>query len=37
LLRRKRGRAEGEPDAKKLDDAIGTTLNGVAQGLRNTG
>ncbi|HEY7406727.1 MAG TPA: phosphoenolpyruvate carboxylase [Gemmatimonadaceae bacterium] len=37
LLRCKRARCEGDDGAKKLDDAIGTTLNGVAQGLRNTG
>ena len=37
LLRRKRELADGAPEAKPLDDAIGTTLNGVAQGLRNTG
>ena len=37
LLRRKRGMPEGDPQAKPIDDAIGTTLNGVAQGLRNTG
>ena len=37
LLQRKRALAEGDPSAKELDDAIGTTLNGVAQGLRNTG
>ena len=37
LLRRKRALAEDDPETKALDDAIGTTLNGVAQGLRNTG
>ena len=37
LLRRKRGLPEGSAELKALDDAIGTTLNGVAQGLRNTG
>ncbi len=37
LLRRKRGLPDGAAEAKALDDAIGTTLNGVAQGLRNTG
>jgi phosphoenolpyruvate carboxylase len=37
LLKQKRARAEGDPDMKQLDDAIGTTINGVAQGLRNTG
>jgi len=34
LLRQKRG---GEMDDSALDVALGTTLNGVAQGLRNTG
>jgi phosphoenolpyruvate carboxylase len=34
LLQRKRETPDGD---RKLDDAIGTTLNGVAQGLRNTG
>ena len=37
LLKQKRARADGDPDVKQLDDAIGTTINGVAQGLRNTG
>jgi phosphoenolpyruvate carboxylase len=37
LLRRKRQMRDGDPQVKALDDAIGTTLNGVAQGLRNTG
>ena len=37
LLKQKRARAEGDPDVKQLDDAIGTTINGIAQGLRNTG
>jgi phosphoenolpyruvate carboxylase len=37
LLRQKRARVEGDPSMKQLDNAIGTTLNGVAQGLRNTG
>jgi phosphoenolpyruvate carboxylase len=37
LLRRKRGLLEGADEMKPHDDAIGTTLNGVAQGLRNTG
>lgn len=37
LLRRKRALAPDESAAQALDNAIGTTLNGVAQGLRNTG
>lgn len=37
LLRRKRALPEGHPDLKELEAALGTTLNGVAQGLRNTG
>jgi len=37
LLHRKRALRDGAEEAKPLDDAIGTTLNGVAQGLRNTG
>jgi phosphoenolpyruvate carboxylase len=36
LLGRKRRAAPGE-DLAALDQALGTTLNGVAQGLRNTG
>ena len=36
LLARKRDSGDGEVPAP-LDDALGTTLNGVAQGLRNTG
>jgi len=34
LLRRKRARDDHDPD---LEAALGTTLNGIAQGLRNTG
>jgi len=39
LLSRKARAAEGQSEAAKrlLDEALGTTLNGVAQGLRNTG
>ena len=37
LLQRKRRLPEESADVKPLDDALGTTLNGVAQGLRNTG
>lgn len=37
LLRRRRARAASDGTDDVLDAAIGTTLNGVAQGLRNTG
>ena len=38
LLRRKRGAAALDAGSKeKIDDALATTLSGVAQGLRNTG
>jgi phosphoenolpyruvate carboxylase len=37
LIKRKRAMANDDPDAQLLDQALGTTLNGVAQGLRNTG
>ncbi len=38
LLRRKRGRPEAQDGTKdQIDDAIATTLSGIAQGLRNTG
>lgn len=37
LLRRKRALTEGAPESKLLDQALGTTLNGIAQGMRNTG
>src|SRR5690606_6194216 len=37
LLRRKRTMAEDDPQRALLDRALGTTLNGVAQGMRNTG
>ncbi|PKN26887.1 MAG: phosphoenolpyruvate carboxylase [Deltaproteobacteria bacterium HGW-Deltaproteobacteria-21] len=36
LLRRKRTR-KNDPSRALIEDALGTTLNGVAQGLRNTG
>ncbi len=37
LLRRKQARAPDDPKKDLLDSAIGTTLNGIAQGLRSTG
>jgi phosphoenolpyruvate carboxylase len=37
LLERKLGLAEDHPDRKLIDAALGTTLNGIAQGMRNTG
>jgi phosphoenolpyruvate carboxylase len=38
LLRRKRGFVDLDKTTKeKIDDALATTLSGVAQGLRNTG
>jgi phosphoenolpyruvate carboxylase len=37
LLTRKRHAPSNAPDLEILDRAIGTTLNGIAQGLRNTG
>jgi phosphoenolpyruvate carboxylase len=37
LLRKKRALAEGHPDRAQLDQALGTTLNGIAQAMRNTG
>jgi phosphoenolpyruvate carboxylase len=38
LLRRKRGSVTlDEKSKEKIDDALATTLSGVAQGLRNTG
>ena len=37
LLAKKRSGAVPEEDQATLDAALGTTLNGVAQGLRNTG
>ena len=38
LLRRKRGSVDVDKKTKeKIDDALATTLSGVAQGLRNTG
>ncbi len=37
LLKRKRSLPEGHADLRLLDQALGTTLNGIAQGMRNTG
>jgi phosphoenolpyruvate carboxylase len=38
LLRRKRtGAAKNEREREAVDDALATTLSGIAQGLRNTG
>jgi phosphoenolpyruvate carboxylase len=37
LLQRKRALPEDSGERELLDQALGTTLNGVAQGMRNTG
>jgi phosphoenolpyruvate carboxylase len=37
LLKKKRALAEGHEDLRHIDSALGTTLNGIAQGMRNTG
>jgi phosphoenolpyruvate carboxylase len=38
LLRRKRSASALDAQAKeRIDDALATTLSGIAQGLRNTG
>lgn len=37
LLAKKRTLADDHPDRDAIDRALGTTLNGIAQGLRNTG
>jgi phosphoenolpyruvate carboxylase len=37
LLKRKRALADDHPDRGVLDRALGTTLNGIAQAMRNTG
>ncbi len=37
LLKKKRALPEGHEDLRHIDSALGTTLNGIAQGMRNTG
>jgi len=37
LLKKKRKLADDDAQLKLLDAALGTTLNGIAQGMRNTG
>lgn len=37
LLKKKRSLPEDSPERVLIDQAIGTTLNGIAQGMRNTG
>ncbi|HEY3495876.1 MAG TPA: phosphoenolpyruvate carboxylase, partial [Polyangiaceae bacterium] len=37
LLAKKRALPAGDPRAGLLDQALGTTLNGIAQAMRNTG
>jgi phosphoenolpyruvate carboxylase len=37
LLKRKRALSPDSPDIKLLDQVLGTSLNGIAQGMRNTG
>jgi phosphoenolpyruvate carboxylase len=37
LLKQKQRAAPQSPESEKLNRVIGTTLNGIAQGLRNTG
>jgi phosphoenolpyruvate carboxylase len=38
LLRRKRtGAGKSDREREAIDDALATTLSGIAQGLRNTG
>lgn len=37
LLRKKRALPESDPDRNRMDAALGATLNGIAQGMRNTG
>lgn len=37
LLRKKRALPDSHPDRSQMDAALGATLNGIAQGMRNTG
>ncbi len=37
LLRKKRALPQDHADLRQIDSALGTTLNGIAQGMRNTG
>ncbi len=37
LLKKKRALGDGDPALKLLNQALGTSLNGIAQGMRNTG
>ena len=37
LLKKKRTLAEDDPQRPLIDQVLGTTLNGIAQGMRNTG
>jgi phosphoenolpyruvate carboxylase len=37
LLKKKRKLSDDDAELKLLDPALGTTLNGIAQGMRNTG
>jgi phosphoenolpyruvate carboxylase len=37
LIKRKRRLDPGSEDLKMIDQALGTSLNGIAQGMRNTG
>ena len=37
LIKKKRSLRDDDAELKLLDAALGTTLNGIAQGMRNTG
>jgi phosphoenolpyruvate carboxylase len=37
LLKKKRSLPENAPERRLIDQVLGTTLNGIAQGMRNTG